>query len=180
MRKRRWTFCLVLIACFCAATGGIYGYLSARDEKQNTAFIGENTIEPEESFEPPSEIKPGSSFLKEPSLKNTGNTACYVRMFAECSDSRIGKFLSMDFNGQEWTEKQADGYYYYKLPLEPGETAIPLFTRVTVSDEAEEDALEDFEIIIYGESIQKGKNQSYTEAWKSDGMPQEQKEAGGD
>lgn len=41
-------------------------------------------------------------------------------------------FIELDFNEEDWEEGD-DGYWYYKKPLDEGETTEPLFTTVTFS-----------------------------------------------
>src|SRR5699024_11906724 len=80
----------------------------------------------------PSDLIPGNSFVKSPSLKNTGVVNCYVRMLVECSTSEMEQALEIDWNTTDWTSKQEDGYYYYKKSLSPGETSVPKIGRAHV------------------------------------------------
>jgi hypothetical protein len=144
----------------------IYAYLTDGDKATNEFVIAKQTIEVlEPDYTPPKELYPGVSFPKNPMVKNTGTTACYVRMLAEVSTSDMGQYLEIDYNTTNWTEKQEDGYYYYKEILEPGETTEPLFTTVKVMDSAPADQMQDFEIIIYSESVQSRGYSSASEAW---------------
>lgn len=165
MIKKRWLCTVILILFITAMTGTVYSYLSDQAQRNNKMNVGENTIIPEEPFEP-TDIVPGSVFVKKPSLKNTGEVNCYVRMMVECSRSDMESLIQMDWNTQDWTEKQADGYYYYKKVLKPEEVSVPIFTKVSVSKDASESSLKDFNIIVYGESIQVGGTNDYKDAWE--------------
>lgn len=151
---------LVIAACFIvlgASFGITYAYLIANDSKVNEFVVGENTIEVVEKFEPPEELNPGTSFVKEPRVENTGNLPCFVRMRADFSDSAAADFCRpLEIDEEKW-DLRSDGYYYYKELLEPGTATDPLFKTVTVKSEAEgvsEGDMIDFDILIYAESCQ--------------------------
>lgn len=165
MIKRKKLFALMIILLIAIITGSVYSYLSDQTQKNNKMSIGENTIIPEEPFEP-GDMEPGSIFVKKPSLKNTGIVDCYVRMMVECSRGDMESLIQMDWNTEDWTEKQEDGYYYYKKLLAPEEVSTPIFTQVSISEEVSESSLKDFDIIVYGESIQSGGINNYKEAWQ--------------
>lgn len=42
-------------------------------------------------------------------------------------------FIEINYNKEKWVEK--NGYWYYKVPLEEGETTEPLFTTVKFSED---------------------------------------------
>ncbi|CVI73163.1 hypothetical protein NDGK_02891 [Clostridiales bacterium CHKCI001] len=165
MIRKRKVFLGIVVLLIVMTTGTVYSYLSDQTERKNNMNIGENTVIVEEPFEP-SDLIPGSSFIKSPSLKNTGVVNCYVRMLVECSTSEMEETLQIDWNTMDWTPKQKDGYYYYKKVLSPGETSVPIFTKVSVKEEVSDSDLKDFEIIVYGESIQVGAASNYEQAWE--------------
>ena len=82
-------------------------------------------------------------------VRNRGSVPCYVRVFAEAVDPGKSDALEIDWNRTEWTDKQKDGYYYYKEPLPVGAVTAPLFTTLHAAAE-----LENFRMIVYSESIQ--------------------------
>lgn len=61
------------------------------------------------------------------SVKNTGDTACYIRIAIVATWTADGKILAeqpdctVDLTGTNWT-KGSDGYYYYKAEIPAGET----------------------------------------------------------
>lgn len=57
--------------------------------------------------------------------------------------------VSIDFDTKNWTEKQADGYYYYRSILGGREETKPLFTHVTT-----EGTQSAFRVLIYEETVQ--------------------------
>ena len=171
--KKKRVILSIVVLLIVMATGTVYSYLSDQIERRNNMSIGENTIIVEEPFEP-SDLIPGNSFVKSPSLKNTGVVNCYVRMLVECSTSEMEQALEIDWNTTDWTSKQEDGYYYYKKSLSPGETSVPIFTTISVKETVSDSDLEDFEIIVYGESIQVGSANSYEQAWEQVGNAKEE------
>lgn len=148
-----------------------YAYFSDKDDIVNKVSIGKNDISISENFSTPDSITPGDNIVKEPVIEVSG-TDCYVRVFCEFSDSSIN-YATLNFNTSDWTEKQADGYYYYKHKLSDGEKTTPLFTRVKIDDSIDDAQLDkDFDIIIYSESAQAYDTYAhkdfadYKEAWK--------------
>ena len=167
-RKKRILAAGALLLMLGAAAGsGTYSYLSDSKGIKNEFVIGANTIEIAEEFQQPDELAPGTTFNKYPKIRNTGSVPCYVRMLAEFSDSDIANMAKMNFESSKWSEKQADGYYYYSEILMPGETTEALFTTVTILQSADETKLDDFDIIIYGESVQSEGYSSGSEAWNA-------------
>ncbi len=115
----------------------------------NDFTIGENVNCIEEKFDEYEQFEAGEVYEKEVTVRNTGNVDCYVRVFAEVEDPLIAETLGIDFNEDDWTEKQDDGFYYYRKVLSAGNATEPLFTRII----AEEDTNR-FRMICYSETIQ--------------------------
>ena len=93
-------------------------------------------------FEQPQErvkVMPSQKMSKIVRVKNTGANAAYVRisisksieLVKEVQDEPDVSLLELDFDSENWTAK--DGYYYYNMPLEPGDTTEALFNSVTFS-----------------------------------------------
>lgn len=156
---------LILTLCILGSVGTIYAYFKVSDSVTNPISFGNNTIEIIEEFDSPEDPQPGSSFTKKPTVKNTGSVPCYVRMFVEFSDNVAANHATIDFNTDDWSEKQADGYYYYKKVLPVGSVTEPLFTTVTFNSDADVEEIQAFEIIVYGESVQSENYSLPTEAF---------------
>ena len=161
--------CSLLLLSLCFATQKMYAYYLDTEEKNNILQIGYNETEINEDFEKPAEIKSNTTFKKNPTVKNTGTVPCYVRMYVEVNDSRIAQYTFMNFNTEDWTERQSDGYYYYKKILNPNESTTPIFTTVNISDDNNVTKVikevDDFDIIVYEESVQSEGFTNYTDAW---------------
>lgn len=83
---------LGLVALLVACLGVIvaYAYFTDEGKKTNDFIVGRNSIEIIEDFQPPSELIEGDNiFIKEVQVENTGNVDCYVRVFADFSDSTV-------------------------------------------------------------------------------------------
>lgn len=167
---------VILLLAFIMGTS-IYGYVTYRASRENTIILGYNKISLNEEYTPPlnmeEDLKQGRevSFTKKPYVTNTGSVDCYVRVKAEISDSRVKKYLTIDYNSSEDMNDNAvdwyykDGYYYYKKILKPGENTKPLFTTVIIAGDADNIVLEGFDIYVYAESVQTIEGKSMQELW---------------
>lgn len=168
MRKRKRTPCGRALAVL-VLTGivvqlihmpEVSAYLADRNEKNNVLQVGDNTSTIEEKFDPPDTVTPDTTYNKTVSVRNQTDTPCYVRVFVEKDQSEIP--LSIAFDTKHWTEKQADGYYYYRTVLEGKKKTEPLFTSVTTGKTEET-----FQILIYEETVQAQGFQTPQEAFAS-------------
>lgn len=133
-------------------------YLMNTDEGDTEYSFAYDEIDIIDDYEGPAIYEPGCSFKKDVKIKNIGTSQCYVRVFAEIQDAIVNDYSSIDFNTNDWTEKQSDGYYYYKKILEPGATTESLFTRVKIADNIRADSIRDFNMDIVCESVQAKKH----------------------
>ena len=117
MKKRKRNLCVLLLsilmaAAWSAAVLDVSAYFSHQNEKNNVLKTGDNTSHIEEEFEPPDQVTTDTVYPKKVTVKNDSHTPCYVRAFVEVDQPNLP--VSIDFDTKNWTEKQADGYYYYK------------------------------------------------------------------
>lgn len=177
MSKKKIFF--MVIACFLVlgmSFGVTYAYLIAKDKAVNQFAMGENTIEIFEDYEPPEKIAPNVQFKKSPYVKNTGNLPCFVRMRADFSNNKAEKFCEpLNIDTVNWEYNSSDGYYYYKKLLNPDSSTSPLFTRVKIKSDSNENDMVDFDILIYAESCQHSdhngncSNDEYKTVWNKEG-----------
>lgn len=105
--------------------------------------------------------------------ENTGNTPCFVRLFADFSDPEIKNMSELSADGEnyyaaeEYVQNLPDGwvyvtpqedallggFYYYTKELEAGEKTPVLFSSVRSTLE-QTGRIPDDEILVYGESVQ--------------------------
>lgn len=132
----------------------VYAYFTARASKTNNVRLGFNKIEVLENYDPPIAMEKGISFTKEPYVVNSGDVDCYVRLKVAVSDSRIEKGLTIDYNTEDFSYSSEDGYWYYKSVLKPGEQTVPIFSTVSIAEDADDLVLDGFDIYVYAESVQ--------------------------
>lgn len=156
MRKKKFFYgagALSIAAAIAIPVLNILAYQTDRDRVINNFTVGYNESSVIEEFEKPTSLAPGTSFKKTVRVKNTTNSKCYVRIFAEVNNQDAAKYVKMDIDTSKWT-KQSDGYYYYHDILNEGEITSPLFTKVNISADANTETLKDLDIIIYEETAQ--------------------------
>lgn len=114
---------------------------------------------PEEGI---SGVMPGDNVTKKVYVENTGDADFYVRIAVEkqfTPDTLDVKYISLDINNTDWTEK--DGYYYYNKAVKPGKTTTPLFTKVSFAKEMPNEYQEcKAEVIVSGQCVQSKNNGS--------------------
>ncbi len=140
---------VICLAIAVMAMPAAASFLISVEDGINEFTVGSNVSSIEEKFGSYEAFEKGESYGKEVAVRNEGNVACYVRVFAEIEDPDVASVLSVDLNENQWTDKQEDGFYYYREILEPGEKTEPLFTEIR----ADEDTAE-FRMIIMSETVQ--------------------------
>lgn len=132
------------------------------ETKSNQFSTGKNTSSIEEKFDMYYGLYAGEDYEKEVRVKNTGDVPCYVRVFAEFEDPDVRQKIEVDYNSVDWSEKQDDGYYYYKKPIASGESTEPLFTTLHVLEDSDR-----LHMICYSETIQSDGAESAINAFSS-------------
>ena len=145
-KKKILVFIMLMILISIPIT---HAFLADEDSVTNKFSVGENISHIEEAFGSYSNFKAGKSYKKNVTVKNDGSVDCYVRVFAEIEDPEVAEKLTVNYNTNKWTAKQADGYYYYKDKIKPGEKTVPLFTKITAKKDTDE-----FQMICYSETVQ--------------------------
>ena len=147
----------VIGACF---VGSTFAYFKDTKEATNNFSMHNVTTEIVENFEKVEGSD--TSFTKEVAVKNTDVTDCLVRVRVNVtpatSESNIkidnmtyDEFLASCTQNSDWYYNAEDGFFYYMDALSAGETTSNLMNTVDIIDA---DAMEDFDIIVYEESVQ--------------------------
>ena len=168
----------------------VYAYFTYMMSKENEITIANNTIQISEQFDPPDQQVIGENvFKKEVVITNTDRAPCYVRVYADFSDSfvRSRSYISDDDHAgtavfysasrqvddsdgittfpehknqsNDWyfipedNDTVLSGYYYYKRPLQVGESTTALFTFIKTVNNTEDD-IDQYDILVYSESMQ--------------------------
>jgi len=192
MNKRKLITIILLAMFVISCIGGTYAYFSYQKSLKNVIYTANNIVKIEEKFDPPEEITTGETeFLKTISIKNTGNTPTFVRLFCDFSNYDMKNYCQVYTNGkwvnandlknnlpQDWEYKEdtlLGEYYYYTKIVETGKSTTPIFEKVKIIiPDTDEELIQDFDIIAYAESIQtKDKNgfdfeteKPWEDAWK--------------
>lgn len=95
--------CVVLVA-----VGVVFAYMTDSREKDNSVTVGYDSIEIVEDFSPPSQQQQTTTYKKQVQIKNNGNVPCYIRVYADFSDSAVRN--SSYFSNSD--DISADTYYY--------------------------------------------------------------------
>ena len=155
----------ILIA---AATAAVIGaclvgstFATFTDEKHKTNEFSVNNVTTEivETFE---ETDVATSFKKEVAVKNTDVTDCLVRVRVNVTPASEENNIKVDGvtyaqwrdghdENSTWYYNEEDGFFYYMGVLKAGDTTENLMSTVDVIDL---DAMSDFDIIVYEESVQ--------------------------
>lgn len=151
-KDHRKTLIVLVIVLSLGLFSSVSAYFVDKAAAKNSFTIGYVETKIEEDYTPPKELKPGITFPKKVTVKNTGPNDCYVRMLVTFSNSQMENVCSIDYNKTDWEKNDQDGYWYYKYLLKSGETTNPLFTTVTISSDVDENNLQDFDINVYHES----------------------------
>ncbi|MBP5780506.1 MAG: hypothetical protein J6X34_04650 [Clostridia bacterium] len=169
MKKKHELFGPFIMMIICAvltvvivSTGITLAYLKDRDDVNNVMTLGETEIEIEETFPPrTSPPYPGEPVIKVVKIENTGNLTCTVRARLVFSESKLEKMTEPLEIGEDWILRP-DGFYYYMIPLKPGEVTKPLIEKVVFrrsysnggAISQEDIAGLDPELIVYSEALE--------------------------
>ena len=161
--KKKLLALSVLMICLSLISLGTLAYFNAEDTAHNVISSGSVKIElvektkgddgnlvdfPEDGI---LGVMPGTAVSKIVTVKNTGESAAYIRVWVDSAISEQGDpitnpliknlpmtitvdgeevdVLTMDYNTEDWTLGE-DGYWYYNKALKVGESTEALFENV--------------------------------------------------
>lgn len=127
--------------------GGTYAYFTDQASVQNVITFGNVGISLEEPRYTQAGgngaavgVLPGNVLVKDPTITNTGNNPCFIRVKVDVVESYntamrgvlptvdIEEITNLEDN-TGWVK--GDGYYYYQSPLAPAAT-VKLFEELTI------------------------------------------------
>lgn len=172
-----------------SAIGATTAFFSTEDTARNVITTGNIKIDlfetalnsngEHEPFKDRLDVMPGETVSKNAMVENTGGQEAYIRVkvttHIELTDGTQGdaSLVSLNFNTEDWTEK--DGYWYYNYPLSPDETTSPIFTRAEFSGKMNNDFQESkaiINVIAYGVQKANNGNSALTASgWGKDPVP---------
>jgi len=145
--KRKALAGAVFAICLSLLAYGTIAYFTAEETAHNVITTGGIKIEllewadAEKTTPFPKDglsAMPDTNAVKIVEVKNTGNSAAYIRVKVDksvklapgVSGETNPELIGLNFNETHWTFR--DGFYYYEEALAPGETtAEPLLTSVS-------------------------------------------------
>ena len=122
MKKKR-NLIIILSILLLITVSTTIAFLSKKNNINNDFIVGTVSTQVDETFE--------NNIKEDVSIKNTGNVDSYIRAFILISykdeDGVIltdTPILNTDYsmtisNSTNWIYSNTDGFYYYKLPVEP-------------------------------------------------------------
>ena len=174
------------LAAGAASYGVTSAYFAGSEGTTNTFYVANNTITVHEDFPTPDPMGEGENlYKKDVKIKNTGKVECFVRVFVDFSDDDVRTRSQLSPNGTDYYSFDdfkthlpnnwvygGDNYFYYTQALPAGATTPSLFKNVKTTFESA-DAVEDYDLIVYAESIQTHKrdgspitgSDAYRTAW---------------
>ena len=160
MKKKLLALAAIMI-CVSIVSLGTVAYFNAEQQAHNIITTGSIDIDLVEEmivdgtkvpFEDQEGVMPGESVSKIVTVKNTGESDAYIRVWVNTAISEPGdpitnpliknlpltievegetvELIDIDYNTEDWTAGE-DGYWYYDKALKAGETTEPLFENVT-------------------------------------------------
>lgn len=140
MIRSRAVVAAVVITGFAVLCGTTVAYSFDADSAENIFCVGSQVSEICGA-----EAGSGTGGI---TVENTGTADCFVRVFAAVADPGSGADIDGLINKAGWTERQEDGFFYYREMLAPGERTAPLMEGGAQVETGEP------EIIIYEETVQ--------------------------
>ncbi len=140
MNKKKLILVVTALICVLALSVGVtlaasFDKNSPKTETTNVVTMGRVDIELIDIYTRPTSVGPGQVVPKIVSVENTGDNTAYVRIkvdkawYTPGTDERLDtavydpNYIVLNFaNPEDWL-LGTDGYYYYRIPLEPGQTA---------------------------------------------------------
>lgn len=93
--KKKFAAICIGVLILAASVGTTLAYLGAIDNKDNKIKVGTDIAQVSETFTEPEIQKQENTTQKEVQVKNTGTVPCFVRVYAEFSDSYIASIAKV-------------------------------------------------------------------------------------
>lgn len=179
MRAKKWKALIVAalaVVILTAAVGGTMAWLSTKTQDLTNTFVpAKVTCKVVE----PGWVNGTSTTKRNVSIQNTGTTDAYIRAmivanWCTAADANgktkvvapyavnASNFIGLSENG--WVEH--DGFYYYTLPVAPGQTTGNLFASCTPDNAEKPEGADHLEVNIICQAVQSTPAAAVGEAWK--------------
>ena len=176
MRAKTWKALIVAalaVVILTAAVGGTMAWLSTQTQDLTNTFVpAKVTCAVVEDFT-------DKTTKKDVRIQNTGTTDAYIRAMivanwctAADANGKTKVVAPYAVNashfpglpGSDWVEH--DGFYYYTLPVAPGQTTGNLFTSCTPNNAEKPEGADHLEVNIICQAVQSTPAAAVGEAWK--------------
>lgn len=175
MRAKTWKALIVAalaVVILTAAVGGTMAWLSTQTQDLTNTFVpAKVTCAVVEDFT-------DKTTKKDVRIQNTGTTDAYIRAMIVANwctakdangktkvvapyEVNASNFIGLSENG--WVEH--DGFYYYTLPVAPGQTTGNLFASCTPNNAEKPEGADHLEVNIICQAVQSTPANAVTEAW---------------
>lgn len=94
--KKKFAAICIGVLILAASVGTTLAYLGAKKYADNKIKVGTDIAEVSETFTEPSTQQQNNETTKEIKVKNTGSVPCFVRVYAEFSDSEIASIAKVN------------------------------------------------------------------------------------
>lgn len=156
---------ILVLSCVILLSGRLlyqsFAYMQDKDTETNHHTIGSNESEILQTASKPLNLNKGNTISYSCKVRNTGTVPCYVRvMLVPSSNPDAFKFNTIscdsDINSSaKWYhEEGVDNYYYYKQPLQPGESTPDLLNNISLLESMSEELPDNCKIFSYEETHQ--------------------------
>lgn len=173
MKKKIILLSILLLISTMIAGGSMAWFLSSsgsvkNDFKMQTLKI--KVLEP--GFEDLTDVKEGT-YEKSVQVQSLGTKKTYirVRLVASWSNPSLPvSNVSLNLNLENWTDKQSDGYYYFKYYLSEGQITSKLLESVSFTNLSTEYKGVTFNLKVAAEGVQKD-NSGWKDVWGISNLP---------
>lgn len=102
--KKKFAAICIGVLILAAGVGTTLAYLGAKQNADNTIKVGTDIAQVSETFTEPSIQEQSNETTKEIKVKNTGSVPCFVRVYAEFSDSEIASIAKVVYGDSNTDE----------------------------------------------------------------------------
>ncbi len=158
MKKRTLILVLSVAVIAAGAIGATIAYFSDQTEPANNVFtvgnVGITLTEPAwlasgGGYENSTNVYPGEKLAKDPTVTNTGDNPCMVRIKVDKSADWI------TLEGLDTANWKANGdYYYYLKPLASGDNTTALFQGIGIPTDVTNADSGNYDVKVIAQAVQ--------------------------
>lgn len=143
--------CLAILILLGISSSMALSYLSEKKDTVWQIAATDTRIGIEEEEILPEKNITGSEIRKGMRVRNLSQSPCYVRVACFYSDKEAEEICERISIREGWTQR-ADGYYYWRDELLPGETTEALFDSIVIRSGITQEDIKRPELLFYAEA----------------------------